>query len=330
MATATQSATINARSLGVAIGRVMGAVHVRGPKPILSNVLLEIGEQCSVSATNLECFMRAKFNGDGDLRVCVDAMQLSKIAGLCGDSLLVEVVKDSLSLVGDRARWTLGTMPADEFPKPPDVAGDPISVSSVSLREAIRHVVFAADRETARYALGGIKFEFSEGDLYCIGTDGRRLASVSVPATGFGDALIPFQFAEKLLASLPDEGECQVLIVPSWLGVTTDRLEFSCLQTEARFPRWRDVIPSMLWPLFECPASSLLATLRSVFVVDEGRDYLASDWRVTLDGVEVLRNRLCWSPINTVTSLCRLPRKQSQWNDLPENENRIPESSCAA
>ena len=55
-------------------------------------------------------------------------------------------------------------------------------VVGAGLRELIRRTIFATDNESSRYALGGVLLEMGPDKIIGVGTDGRRLAKMEVPA----------------------------------------------------------------------------------------------------------------------------------------------------
>ena len=85
-----------------------------------------------------------------------------------------------LTLAGGKSRFTLQTMPADDFPLVQESAdfGPMFSVPQKTLRGLIAQVHFAMAVHDIRYYLNGILFVAEGKSLTLVATDGhRRLAS---------------------------------------------------------------------------------------------------------------------------------------------------------
>ena len=78
------------------------------------------------------------------------------------------------------------------------------------LAAMLRSVAYAQSQDETRYTLNGVYFNFKEGSLALVATDGRRLALVSkemdVPATSAGAIILPAKTVSEL-ARLLDKGE---------------------------------------------------------------------------------------------------------------------------
>src|SRR5690606_26799186 len=79
-----------------------------------------------------------------------------------------------------------------EFPDVADFNFDAyLQVSAPLLRQLIHRTIFATETESSRYALGGVLFEFADGQVTAVGTDGRRLAKAEGPVEVVGDFALP-------------------------------------------------------------------------------------------------------------------------------------------
>ena len=102
---------------------VSGIVEKRHTLPILSNVLLEKkGNQLTLLATDVEIQITTSTDassGDGDGAITVGARKLQDILRSLPDSSEVSLVLDDkkLQLRAGKSRFTLQTLPADDFPR---------------------------------------------------------------------------------------------------------------------------------------------------------------------------------------------------------------------
>ena len=85
-----------------------------------------------------------------------------------------------------------------EFPPVPDFEGEPdFKVNVESLAGAIDRTMFAAARESTRYAINGVLWERKGKKLQLVATDGRRLASTVISvekgSAADGSAIVPLK-----------------------------------------------------------------------------------------------------------------------------------------
>ncbi len=124
--------------------------------------------------------------------------------------------------------------------------------------KSVFHLYRLANKESTRYALGGVHFERGkDGNPYAVVSDGRSLLAVTwtedVPvATDHIDTVVPYDVCvdatDDFYSSYPpgaieltQDGENGKLGLQSQSGRVSIR--FDTQQLEGRFPRWRDVIP---------------------------------------------------------------------------------------
>ena len=86
--------------------------------------------------------------------------------------------QNKLTLQGGKSRFTLQTLPADDFPLVQEAAdfGPAFSVPQKTLKDLINQVHFAMAVHDIRYYLNGILFVAEGKQLTLVATDGHRLA----------------------------------------------------------------------------------------------------------------------------------------------------------
>ncbi|MEL0625267.1 DNA polymerase III subunit beta, partial [Marinomonas arenicola] len=86
------------------------------------------------------------------------------------------------------SRFSLSTLPADEFPNIQDMQGDlTVAIPLVSVRRLIDRTGFAMANQDVRYYLNGMLFDVADGELRVVATDGHRLATAVEDAHVSGD-----------------------------------------------------------------------------------------------------------------------------------------------
>ena len=119
------------------------------------------------------------------------------------------------------------------------------------MRELIRRTIFATDNESSRYALGGVLLEMAADKITGVGTDGRRLAKMEVPAQGVGGhqtgdsmTIVPTKAMQLIERALTDgDAEIQIAARANEVLVRSPRATIYSRLVEGRFPKWRDVFP---------------------------------------------------------------------------------------
>ena len=167
-----------------ALQSVAGVVERRHTLPVLANVLLrKTGDTLEFTASDLEIQVRtsAMLGGDaGSLSTTVAARKLIDILRSLPAEQVVSLTasQGKLTLQAGKSRFTLLTLPADDFPLVQEAAdfGPAFSVPQKTLRSLINQVHFAMAVHDIRYYLNGILFVAEGRTLTLVATDGHRLA----------------------------------------------------------------------------------------------------------------------------------------------------------
>ena len=167
-----------------ALQSVAGIVERRHTLPILANVLLrKNGDSIEFTTSDLEIQVRthATLGGDaGQMAITVGARKLIDILrALPADQVVtLSSAQNKLTLQGGKSRFTLQTLPADDFPLVNESVdfGPTFSVPQKTLRDLVNQVHFAMAVHDIRYYLNGILFVAEGRTLTLVATDGHRLA----------------------------------------------------------------------------------------------------------------------------------------------------------
>jgi len=161
---------------------IVGVVERKQTLPILANVLIRVtGKEVSLAATDLEVELRTKAEIDSarDEEFTVPARKLLDICKALpeGAEVTLDVEGDKAVLRSGRGRYSLGILPAQDFPgveeKP---AVERFRIAEHTLRRLLEKTQFAMAQQDVRYYLNGLLFEIRNGRLRTVATDGHRLA----------------------------------------------------------------------------------------------------------------------------------------------------------
>src|SRR2546423_10190275 len=238
------------------LSAVSGIIDRRHTLPILSNVLIERTAQAlSFLATDIEIQITARsaLMAGGDPRaVTVGARKLVDILrALPEDTEVTLQLQDKRLLVkAGKSRFTLQTLPAEDFPRLAKPAGEAARfvLSQKALRRLLGLVQYAMAQQDIRYYLNGLLMVVEERQLKLVATDGHRLAYASLKL----DAELPRQEVivprktvlelSKLLAE--NDEEVKFGLAATQAAFSFGSVELVSKLVDGKFPDYTRVIPT--------------------------------------------------------------------------------------
>jgi DNA polymerase III subunit beta len=250
--------TCDREALLAAFQTAATVVQPRSPKPILQNIKLEVSDKSAILlATDLEIGIRIQVPG---IQVQVPGsaiLPLGRFGSILRESsdemLHLESDGQGTLVRGERSEFKLPSENPQEFPAVADFNESAYhELPARLLRELIKRTIFATDNESSRYALGGVLLEMSPEKITGVGTDGRRLAKMEVPARSIGGhqsgdsmTIIPSKAMQLIERAMTDgDAEIQVAARANEVLVRSPRATIYSRLVEGRFPKWRDVFPT--------------------------------------------------------------------------------------
>jgi DNA polymerase-3 subunit beta len=238
-----------------ALQSVAGIVERRHTLPILANVLMrKNGASIELTTSDLEVQVRtsAELGGDaGALNTTVGARKLIDILrSLPADQVVtISSAQSKLTLQAGKSRFTLQTLPADDFPLVNEAVdfGPSFSVPQKTLRGLIEQVHFAMAVHDIRYYLNGILFVADSHTLTLVATDGHRLALAQATLEGEvprQEVILPRKTVLELQRLLKDEDSpIEMKFAHNQAVFTFAGLQFVTKLVEGKFPDYNRVIP---------------------------------------------------------------------------------------
>ena len=238
-----------------ALQAVSGIVERRHTLPILANVLLrKTGGRIEFTTSDLEIQVRTadELGGDdGSFQTTVGARKLIDILrSLPADQIVsLSAAQNKLTLQAGKSRFTLQTLPAEDFPLVNEAAdfGPAFSVPQKVLRNLVNQVHFAMAVHDIRYYLNGILFIAEGKQLTLVATDGHRLAlaqatlDAEVPKQ---EVILPRKTVLELLRLLKDEETpIEMQFAGNQARFSFSGMEFVTKLVEGKFPDFNRVIP---------------------------------------------------------------------------------------
>jgi len=238
-----------------ALQSVAGIVERRHTLPILANVLLrKNGPNVEFTTSDLEIQVRtqAELGGDaGSLSTTVGARKLIDILrALPADQVVTLTAnQNKLTLQGGKSRFTLQTLPADDFPLVSEAVdfGPMFAVPQKVLRQLINQVHFAMAVHDIRYYLNGILFIAEGSTLTLVATDGHRLALAQATLENDipkQEVILPRKTVLELQRLLKDEDTpIEMRFAANQAKFGFSGMEFVTKLVEGKFPDYNRVIP---------------------------------------------------------------------------------------
>ena len=238
-----------------ALQAVSGIVERRHTLPILANVLLrKNGPQIEFTTSDLEIQVRTaqELGGDdGTFSTTVGARKLIDILrSLPSDQMVsLSAAQNKLTLQAGKSRFTLQTMPAEDFPLVNEASdfGPVFAVPQKVLRSLVNQVHFAMAVHDIRYYLNGILFIAEGKRLTLVATDGHRLAlaqatlETEVPKQ---EVILPRKTVLELQRLLRDEDTpIEMRFAGNQARFSFSGMEFITKLVEGKFPDYNRVIP---------------------------------------------------------------------------------------
>ena len=234
---------------------VAGIVERRHTLPILANVLIrKTGNAVQLTTSDLEIQIRTTVEMDGDsgnFTTTVGARKLIDILRtMPGDQTVsLESSQAKLILKGGKSRFTLQTLPAEDFPLVQEAAsfGPAFSVPQKVLKDLLNQVSFAMAVHDIRYYLNGLLLQTEGNQVRLIATDGHRLAFASAEIAANlakSEVILPRKTIVELYKLLQDSDE-QINV-----ELLSNQVRFSFGSTviiskivDGKFPDYNRVIP---------------------------------------------------------------------------------------
>jgi DNA polymerase-3 subunit beta len=257
---------------------VAGIVERRHTLPILANVLIrKTGNSVQLTTSDLEIQIRTTVEMDGDAGNFTTTVGARKVIDILrtmpsDQTVSIESSQAKLILKGGKSKFTLQTLPAEDFPLVQEAAsfGPVFSVPQKVLKDLLNQVSFAMAVHDIRYYLNGILFVAEGKQLSLVATDGHRLAfasatlDVEVPRQ---EVILPRKTVlemQRLLSDAEGAIECSLRATrpssalaawsssPSWLKASSPTTTASSPRTTRT--RWCWAV-RRCWPACSAPPS---------------------------------------------------------------------------
>lgn len=234
--------------------QVVGVVERRQTLPVLANLLVQVDrDRLTLTATDLEVEMRAgvAVENSEDGATTIPARKLFDIVRALADGsrLDIKLNGDRVAVHAGRSRFTLATLPAEEFPTIDEIdLVDKVLLSEATLKDLMERTAFAMANQDVRYYLNGMLLDLRDTGLRCVATDGHRLAlaetTLEKKVSSPRQIIIPRKGVMELLGLFGSgDEEASIEFARNHLRVRRGDVVFTSKLIDGRFPDYEAVIP---------------------------------------------------------------------------------------
>jgi DNA polymerase-3 subunit beta len=264
-------------SLLTAIQLVARVASTRSTLPALSGILMSItDDEAVLRATDTELGVSRPVDGariEGEGTVLMPGRLVADVARNLpeGDVSIEHRAEHSdVELTAGGARFHLRTLPAEDFPRLPELEGEAVRLPGPALAETIERVARAASRDEVRPILTGILLQAEGSRLTMVATDSYRLsvkhADLESALDQPLDANVPARAFRELARVITTESveEVEIALSRNQIVFRAGAVLLSSRLIEGQFPSWRQLIPESFDHEVRLPRRELLDVTRRV------------------------------------------------------------------
>ncbi|MEY2455482.1 MAG: polymerase subunit beta, partial [Acidimicrobiaceae bacterium] len=221
------------------------------------------------SDSDLTIHVSITVNGEEDGVTVLPGRLAGEIVRALPPGAVVVVVDDEEAhITSGRSEFAIRVLPAEEYPRLSDVAGDPLTLSAGELADALRQVVPAASSDDARPILTGVLLAAEAGGLRLVATDSYRLSVRDLPGTSVlaegQHVLVPSRALEELGRMLPGVETVELRLGERDASFSVGETRLTTRLIEGEFPNYRGLIPASYPNQLTVGRDALLEAIRRV------------------------------------------------------------------
>jgi DNA polymerase-3 subunit beta len=175
-----------------------------------------------------------------------------------------------VELTAASARFHLRTLPAEDFPRLPELEGEAAKLPAAPLAETIDRVARAASRDEVRPILTGVLLQAEGGKLTMVATDSYRLSvkhtELERPLPEPIEANVPARALRELARIIAQEEpeDVSISLARNHAILQAGSVVLFSRLIEGQFPSWRQLIPESFDHEVRLPRPELVEVARRV------------------------------------------------------------------
>ena len=237
--------------------KVAAFASPKSPKEVLQYVMLKVdSDGVQLNATDCVTSVRyrsaATFECHSAGSILLPVSRSSKIFREAGDKTIeIKTSKNSIRIKSGNANYQLSSHNVDEFPSFQNAASErSVEMPVKAFSDLVSQTSIATDPKSLRYALSGVSFEYEDGELTAVGTDGRRMsvwrlncdAAEPLPFNN-GITIVPARPLAMMLRVIDEYSETvEISVSSSEFLIRSSNVTASTRLLDGRFPSWRQIV----------------------------------------------------------------------------------------
>jgi DNA polymerase-3 subunit beta len=256
---------------------VARATAVRSAVQALSGVLITAdSDEVKIAATDMEIGLRSSLEGkveQGGSMLVPGRLLVDILRALDADEVTLEhkADKGELELTTGQARFALKSLPAQDFPRLPDVpASGAFAVSAKVFARTVERVARAASKDDTRPVLTGILVSVGQEQLRMVATDSYRLSvkevSLKTAVPEEFEVNVPARALQELSRIVADVDADEVSVVAHENQVVfgLGRVTLSSRMIDGQFPNYQQLLPDSFEHEVRVAKGELAAVVRRI------------------------------------------------------------------
>lgn len=248
-------------------------IPARPAAPVLAGILLEADATAlTLKAFDYETSHRSTVSADVDTpgRVLVQGKLLADVVkSLPNKPVTVEVTGAQVVIKAGAARFSLLTMPVEDFPDLPEIPPVTTTLDAGEFAHALAQAAVAVSRDDTLPLLTSIRLEATGGVLSILATDRYRLAHRDLPHTGTLEGAWQVRAKTLLDAVKGKTGPVDVAFTDRLVAFTTGPTTVTTVPVDGEYPPVRRLFPDHTPTVAHVNVSELVDAVKRVALVAE-------------------------------------------------------------
>lgn len=167
---------------------------------------------------------------------------------MSSENVDIEVTDNKLVVKGNKSKYSLVGISAENFPKLPEVdASDTFELDSDVLLKGLKGTSYAIAEEDPRIFMNGVYVIFKDGTLSFVSTDGYRLSLHTVKDVKLSKnigCIVPGYTVKELIKILPNSMKVKISLNKNQITFDCNNIYVTSRLLEADYPSYNRVIPN--------------------------------------------------------------------------------------
>lgn len=259
------------------------ALPSRSPVPVLTGLLLEAAPEGVLRLSSFDYEISARIEAPAEVldggTVLVSGKLLAEICrSLPGRPVDLTTDGSRVSLVCGASRFTLLTMPVEDYPTLPSMPDGSGTVAGDLFSQAVAQVSVAASREDSPPMLAGVRMEIEGEEVTLLATDRYRLAMRTIPwhpssPDASAVALVRARTLSEVSKALGAGGDVTLALSGAGehglIGFEAGGRRTTSLLMDGEYPRVRSLFPAESPSFAVLEVQPLIEAVRRVSLVVE-------------------------------------------------------------